>query len=344
MQQASLPPIQLLTHDESDEATPRRWSSLLHAIPGWLVSLLLHVGFLLILGVFSREIAIPSIGTLAIDGAIAEGETGDFEISLASSADMASPELSAPTASTLEVEEITLADLTAEFEEVGMGPAAPPASLTRVLLAGLGTDSESMSNANDSLSGLKNGVEFFGLKSVGKRFVFVVDSSNSMRGGRFEDAKKELLEAIKRLSKDQSFYVLFFDQDAARMTFAPDTDPVPGLVAATKENVYKLERWVETVENERQTNPLEAMKFAVAMLPDVVFLLSDGKFTDRGGTLDFLQIGNEFKESKKLKRPKIVIHTLGFYSRDSEETLKQISDAYKGIYRFVPDPKSRSKK
>ncbi len=334
-------PIKLLSHEESDGPTPRRWSPLLHAIPGWLVSLLLHVGFLLILGVFSGQIAIPSIGTLAIDGAMSEGETGDFEISAASSSDMASPELSAPMASTLEVEEITLADLTADFEEVGMGPATPPASLTRVLLAGLGSDSDSMSNANDAMSGLKNGVEFFGLKSVGKRFVFVVDSSNSMRGGRFVDAKKELLEAIKRLSTDQSFYVLFFDQDAARMTFAPDTEPVPGLVAATKDNIYKLERWVETVENELKTNPLEAMKFAVAMLPDVVYLLSDGQFTDRGSTLEFLQIGEEFKDSKKLKRPKIVIHTIGFYGRDSEVTLKKISDAYKGIYRFVPDPRKK---
>ncbi len=333
------PPIQLMPTEVCGQEAPRRWSFAWQSIPGWLVSLLVHLGFLLLLAGFSNQLGLPGIRTLVVEGSMGDGETGDFEIASAASSEMLAPELIVPESSSLQITELTVADLTVNLETVGMEPAARIASLTRVLQAGMGTDTDSMSNSSDALSGLKNGIEFFGLKAVGKRFVFVVDSSNSMRGGRFVDAKKELLATIKRLSADQSFYVLFFDQDAARMTFAPDKEPVPGLVAATKENIYKLENWVETVENERQTNPLEAMKFAVAMLPDVIYLLSDGKFTDRGGTLEFLQIGDQFKEAKKLKRPKVVIHTLGFYGRDSEVTLKQISDAYKGIYRFVPDPR-----
>jgi hypothetical protein len=50
---------------------------------------------------------------------------------------------------------------------------------------------------------------FFGTEARGDRFVFVVDNSSSMKGGRLEMAVAELRRTIDALSPRQSFYVIF---------------------------------------------------------------------------------------------------------------------------------------
>jgi hypothetical protein len=50
---------------------------------------------------------------------------------------------------------------------------------------------------------------FFGTQAKGNRFVFVVDNSSSMKGGRLEMATAELVRTVEGLSPRQSFYVIF---------------------------------------------------------------------------------------------------------------------------------------
>ena len=50
---------------------------------------------------------------------------------------------------------------------------------------------------------------FFGTKSKGDRFVFVVDNSSSMKNGKLDTARSELLKTVESLSPKQSFYVIF---------------------------------------------------------------------------------------------------------------------------------------
>jgi hypothetical protein len=50
---------------------------------------------------------------------------------------------------------------------------------------------------------------FFGTKSAGDRFVFVVDNSSSMKDGRLEAAIAELVRSVEAMSRRQSFYVIF---------------------------------------------------------------------------------------------------------------------------------------
>ena len=136
------------------------------------------------------------------------------------------------------------------------------------------------------------GAEFFGVKAAGRKFVFVVDSSNSMKNGKFDAAKEELEYAIRRLSPEQLFYVVFFDQNAERMVLAPNVEPEVNVVAATSTNINRFVTWMKTVKNELKTNPYEAVKFALSLQPDAIYILSDGKFTDRGQTVRYLQEAN----------------------------------------------------
>jgi hypothetical protein len=182
--------------------------------------------------------------------------------------------------------------------------------------------------------------EFFGVQARGRTFVFVVDSSNSMRVGKLDAAKEELLYAIRRLSPDQLFYVIFFNGNTVPMMLGDTGEPEPEPVPATTENFLRLEQWVDTVHVDPWTDPHVAMQRAVEMSPDAIFLLSDGRFTDRGETIRYLKRENYVRDSKG-RRPKVVIHTVGFHQRDGEATLKNIARSYGGSYRFIPPPKSK---
>jgi hypothetical protein len=129
--------------------------------------------------------------------------------------------------------------------------------------------------------------------------------------------------------------VIFFDIDALRMFTTDNKEPENRPVPATAANIRKLEQWLPTVENERRTDPYDAVKFALEMLPDAIFILSDGQFTDGGRTVRYLAEKNIIDDPAEGYRPKVVIHTIGFYSKDGEVTLKGIAEAYKGTYRFV---------
>ncbi len=185
------------------------------------------------------------------------------------------------------------------------------------------------------------GAEFFGVKATGKRFVFIVDSSKSMKNGKFEAACEELFYSVQRLKSDQYFYVIFFDEDAARMTFAPKEEPEDVYAQATTANINKLQKWMKTVELEGQTVPYDALVFARQLSPDAIYLLTDGQFTDRGRSEDFLRTSNLYKDPEVGLVPKSVVHTIGFWDPDGEETLKAIAKEHQGTYRFVARPKPK---
>lgn len=173
-------------------------------------------------------------------------------------------------------------------------------------------------------------VQFYGIEARGNSFVFIVDSSRSMIGPKFESAKQELLYAVQQLSVRQRFYVIFFDGTTRRMSFqesgAPEREPVP----ATRENIAKLAEWVANVPNGPWTNPAMSVQFALDMRPDAVFLLTDGDFTDRGATLNVLKKRNRGAEGSP-----IPFHTICLQSRKGEPTLKNIAKSYGGTYRYV---------
>ncbi|MEK6234941.1 MAG: hypothetical protein N2C14_09530, partial [Planctomycetales bacterium] len=55
---------------------------------------------------------------------------------------------------------------------------------------------------------------FFGIPSSGKRFVYVIDNSKSMNGGKFEQAREELMRSVASLNHYQSFNVVLFSDKA----------------------------------------------------------------------------------------------------------------------------------
>lgn len=178
---------------------------------------------------------------------------------------------------------------------------------------------------------------FFGARSKGDRFVFVVDNSSSMKGGRLEAATAELLNAVRGLSPRQSFYVIFVSDQTYPMFFPQSA---VDLVPATPVNLKRLAEWLPNAilasGNNRQM--IKAMDMAAALRPHAVFMLWDGdmKYSEKV-RLDVMT---------HLTRPNqwnFAIHTIGMgvTSLDAEQNLTTIARAHGGTFRRVDVPAGR---
>lgn len=168
--------------------------------------------------------------------------------------------------------------------------------------------------------GGSEGNAFFGVKSKGRKFVYIVDCSGSMFGQPFQKACYELSESITRLKPNQSMYVFFFDDIAY-----PMLGNERQLMKATPANVKKVQEWINQVHGGGGTNPREAILDALELRPDVIYLLTDGAFDP--GVVDEVRQRNKYK---------VVINTIGFMNRGGEPLLQKIAKENRGDYRFVP--------
>lgn len=304
-----------------------RWGAFLSLLPGWLISCIIHAAAVIVLAV----IALPGI-TREVE-----------QVLIASTTEEPVEDLIQPIVD-LEVipEEVDVSE--APVAEIDPGASA----MAEAILAEMPTElapSFEMSSDHGNLFGEdgigmsevgqgRGSTSFFGVESSGRIFVFVIDSSKSMNAGKFEAACAELIRSVRMLKPEQLFYVVFFDHDALRM-FSKE-EPELAAVPATPQNIYKLERWVQTVELELQTLPYDSVEIALNLRPDAIYILTDGEFTDRGKTVKYLKDNNQENPSFDIK--KTPVHTIAFYSEDGKETLTRIAEDSGGTYRFVPKP------
>jgi hypothetical protein len=184
------------------------------------------------------------------------------------------------------------------------------------------------------------GAEFFGMRSGGRRFVFVVDCSRSMgEGGRWYDATRELADAIERLGPNQFFYVIFFDGETHPMFSG--VSPEQGLLPATQENLDRFRHWQSSIRLGAFTRPAKSMQSALKLKPDAIYLLSDGVFEDQ--TAAILRRENLVRKNGH-KHPEVAINTIGFHTRDGQKVLERIANEHGGRYVFVPNPSSKEER
>lgn len=121
----------------------------------------------------------------------------------------------------------------------------------------------------------------FGLRPVGKRFVYVLDCSKSMNHPhdseaktRFKRMQMELLNSVKSMSPEQEFYFIFFNDYVIRM-------PSHGLVPANHDLKVKYLTWMARLQADGNTEPKGALHAAMSLKPDVIYFLTDGTFDYR---------------------------------------------------------------
>jgi len=177
----------------------------------------------------------------------------------------------------------------------------------------------------------KSRASFFGASAEGNRFVFVIDSSGSMRGPRWEALCKELIRAIKSLSPDQEFFVISFDSLAHPMFGVPP--PRGKFLTAINKNVDRLQNWIRSVQLGNNTLPSAAVGLAMKLKPDAIFLLSDGEILD--STLNDLRVWNRKKTDEGEVKATIPIHTVLLHSQIGYAALESIANENGGTFTPV---------
>jgi hypothetical protein len=113
-------------------------------------------------------------------------------------------------------------------------------------------------------------INFAGLKaSNARRVVYVVDASGSLVG-TFPLIVEELRKSLQRLDPRQSFGIIFFQRGEA-----VTVPPGGALQPATPERVDEALKWIAAkMIPSGRSNPVAAFEAAMAMRPEIVFLLS----------------------------------------------------------------------
>ncbi len=326
--------------DEPDEGDSERSSFSLAAVPGWLVSLLVHLLVLVALGLLTFRVSEDKqreLTLVAIDET--EEELVEYTVEIQQLENLEQHERQAISApedpGAIDFGEIA-SDIQVETSSDVGAVAMPDPSVEIGAL--FGSEGQGFSKAGTGAGG----AEFFGVKSSGNRFVFVVDGSSSMgRARKWDECRKELMKAVGKLSPKQHFYVFLFSRKSHRM-FGNGDKQVDRLVRATPENIEKLRHWLYyDYKLGGGTVPIAGLREALEeMQPDAIYLLSDGQFTDKGNSekylLQFAKTRNDRVMFETGDRYRIFVHTIAFHSRRGEVVLKGIADAFKATFRFVP--------
>lgn len=230
-------------------------------------------------------------------------------------------------------------------QRAGQGTSRP-ANPTSRLTTNSGTEASGKSAGNghegDALNtpgqgsgkeGVGTSASFFGAKAEGKKFIFVIDSSTSMRGERWLALCNELERAIQSLASNQEFFILSFDSQPHPMfgKFPPQGK----YLRSTPATLKRVKNWLRSIDLGRRTYPAQAMMIGLRLNPDAIFLLSDGELMDN--TVSELRQYNFVEEGSSYSWS-VPIHTILLQSQSGYSTLQKIAQENHGTFTPVDVP------
>ena len=186
------------------------------------------------------------------------------------------------------------------------------------------------------LGKLEAAATFVGLSTTNaRRIVYVLDASGSMIRS-FPVVIDELARSLDGLVPSQQFSIICFSGGRA-FTVPPGTR----LVSGTQAEKVRALTWVRGIIPESRSNPLAALRSAMAFEPDVIFLLSEnitgsGQFEidqrDLLALLDKLNPVNPDTDQRATQ-----INCIQFLDPDPLGTLEEIARLHGGPngYKFL---------
>jgi uncharacterized protein YegL len=201
--------------------------------------------------------------------------------------------------------------------------AVGPAALSGGGLTGGGGDvgAEGINAGGGGAGG--GGTSFFGVEARGDRFVYIVDVSGSMFGGRIEELRAQLTASIMELTETSSFLVLLFSDGTTVLG-----DQLEWSEASARNKAWARQAISTDVRANGGTKPLDAFRKALAMRPrpDAIFFMTDGAFED--DVVAFVARDN--------RNPRVKVHCICFEDNSSDGRMRQIAKDSGGTYTFVP--------
>ena len=285
------------------------------SVLAFMASLVAHVSLILVLACWVYAAGKSSNGLL-LRADVGESESVALDLVQTLELEPQQASSSAPPAVSPAV------SLNVQLDNLLPTPSELSAESLMVDLASAAASTEqsvSTAEARDVLQerGYGRGANFFGSHAYGDRFVYVVDSSSSMTGPRWAAACDQLLQSIDQLEPGQEFYVICFDY---RTSFLFNLSPQRLKYSAKSEkSVRAVRTWLHTRTLGKATMPAEALKVALNLNPDAVFLLSDGELQDE--SLLMLRMLNAPSTTTR----QIPIHTISLFSGEGWWALQQIA-------------------
>lgn len=285
----------------------------------FLASLVVHVALLLVLACIAYQAGKDSQGVLLI---AEQGESSD------SSLDMVPTFELTPLSTGREAEhtpEVSVPEVVLEYElEESFDP---PSSQISGLVASL--TSLSMGEVSSTLEtpGQGRGASFFGTYAEGNRFIYVLDSSRSMKGDRWVYACNQLIDSLRGLKEGQEFFIICFDLKTSYLFnslppkmqyFPPDDD-----------TIARVRRWLQGRMLGGDTMPANALRVALEFNPDAIFLLSDGELRDNS-----VAMLRQINSASSVYR-QIPIHTVHLFSPFGRESLELIAMENQGTFTHI---------
>ncbi len=281
----------------------------------WVISLFFHAGVLVILAFI---MIVTTRNTLKADVVVP-----DVPLS-----DTLSDTIAGDTSPELTAKSVRADDRWAE--------RIPSANLGRtenkIQLYGSAGGSEGGARAQMGLPAGTGGPKsrFMGTKGTAYHIVYVVDRSGSMVD-TFDAVRKEMIRSVGRLSKEQTFHVIFFAADK------PTENPPRRLVYATPETKKEALEFLKTILPEGQTDPIPALEKAFAAMSrtpgdkqgKLIYLLTDGDFPDNEKVLAAIRNMN----AKRDVQINTILHH--FRNPEFEKVLDRIAKENKGEFKFV---------
>ena len=146
--------------------------------------------------------------------------------------------------------------------------------------------------------------------------MYVVDCSGSMiDDDRMPRATIELRRSVFALREPQRFEVIFYNRESIPMPGGP----IPR--SADQHAKNQLRSFLNLIDPDGGTDPRPAMKQALSLRPDAVFLVSDGAFPN--GTVE---------ELTRLNKHKVPIHCVDLAGGLAGDHLRRIAEANNGRY------------
>lgn len=116
--------------------------------------------------------------------------------------------------------------------------------------------------------------ELFGIQATGSRIVYVIDVSASTAGAPLRVAKGALWSSIGRLQRTSQVQIVFYNQSARFLSLRGEA---PRLYWADDNTKQSARRFIDRTKAAGGTNHVDALKVALQMQPDVIFLYTDAQ-------------------------------------------------------------------
>lgn len=257
------------------------------------------------------------------------GEPGEVQLAITTQSELAAleqlaadlPSIPVPALDQPEVPELETLELS-ELSE-----ASSSSSLADRALESLGAGDLTGSSELSTGGGGEGSVSFFGAEAFGRRIAFVMDMSGSMgSGGKIEVAQRELGRSLEELRAPMEFFVAMFNNSGFALEgFEKWTEASQ---SRTREARRMFAHRAST-ELGGTTYPVPAFElvFALRPLPDAIFFMTDGDFSDDDATTERILALNQ--------PHKIPVHCVTFIDRSAEPRMRRIAEASGGTYTHI---------